>query len=114
MDGESHIMNDPVKLRDLSEKGTRYEHWQELRDLFLLGASALEKINKRYWTDKDYIHYGALRLAEELIQKQIELAGRHDYVSYDTQRQVEVASKMARLGTKDTPVEPLSGENPKS
>lgn len=76
-------------LIDLSETLTRYEAYQELRELWQNGIVAIERIQPQYVSKADSITLRSLVAAVELIDKRLlELSG-FDMKKFDLRRTID-------------------------
>jgi hypothetical protein len=79
------IMDSVGSRVPLLEKGTRYDHYMEMKEIFLLGLDVLDRMNPAFVSANDKAMKVKLANAVELITKRI------DYLS-------DFASKTANYG----------------
>src|SRR5208282_4100148 len=68
-----------IKL-DLMEKGTRYQHYYELKEVFLLGIDVIDRMNQSYVSDTDKKMKADLTTTVGMIEKRLAYL-----VSYSTE-----------------------------
>ena len=56
---------------DLMEKGTRYQHYYELKEVFLLGIDVIDRINQSYVSDSDKKMKADLETTVSMIEKRL-------------------------------------------
>lgn len=56
---------------DLMERGTRFEHYYELKEVFLLGIDVIDRMNPRYLTESDKLMRTNLTTTVEMIEKRL-------------------------------------------
>lgn len=66
-------MIDSVGARpNLRELGTRYDHYMELKEVFLLGMDVIERMNQSFVSDADRVTKLKLSYAVEMINKRLD------------------------------------------
>lgn len=103
------------KSYDLSERGTRYEHYQELKELFSLGIEVLQNSSKTHPSDSDSLKLAKLRAAVELIDGRLDLlTGYKQLTVYGSKLRVEVdsiPSMKYQMALEDTHAKEIRGAN---
>jgi hypothetical protein len=67
-------MSEPdFKTLDLGEVGTRLDHYNELREIFMVGVEVINSMNPTYLTDIDRATRVRLQNASDSIQRRIDL-----------------------------------------
>lgn len=56
---------------DLMERGTRFEHYYELKEVFLLGIDVIDRMNPNYLTESDELIRTNLKTTVEMIEKRL-------------------------------------------
>lgn len=76
---------------DLRATGTRFEHYMELKEVFMEGVEILERRDPKYLSDDEKEKLGKMRNAAELIGKRLEiLANFEDKTSWDSELRREL------------------------
>jgi hypothetical protein len=67
-------MSEPdFKTLDLNEMGTRLDHYNELREVFMIGVEVIKGMNPSYLTGSDKATQVRLQNAADSIQRRIDL-----------------------------------------
>ena len=56
---------------DLMEKGTRYQHYYELKEVFLLGIDVIDRMNQSHISEMDIEMKRKLTTAVDMIERRI-------------------------------------------
>jgi hypothetical protein len=56
---------------DLQETGTRYDHYMELKEVFLLGIDVIDRMRESYVSDTDKLVKKNLQTAVDMIEKRL-------------------------------------------
>lgn len=56
---------------DLNEQGTRYTHYMELKEVFLLGIDVIDRMNQSYISDSDKVTKTNLLIAVDMIERRL-------------------------------------------
>lgn len=56
---------------DLMERGTRFEHYYELKEVFLLGIDVIDRMNPNYLAESDKLMRTNLKTTVEMIEKRL-------------------------------------------
>ena len=56
---------------DLMERGTRFEHYYELKEVFLLGIDVIDRMNKDYPSESDKTMRTNLKITVGMIEKRL-------------------------------------------
>ena len=94
---------------DLLEKGTRYEHYVELKEVFMLGLDILERMNPSFMSDADKVMRVKLQNTVEVINKRL------DYLSDFTEKTHyygDLAREVNAAGIHRTPLLAGSSDEP--
>jgi len=75
--------------RDLTEVGTRYDHYQELKELWMGGVEVLTRMHENYKTASDEVMRKQLEGAISLIDKQLDILSGFDRKKFDLLREIE-------------------------
>ena len=102
--------------KNLQEKGTRYDHYMELREVFMDGIDVLSRMNPSFVSEHDKGVKVKLQNAVEMITRRIDnLSDFADKTtSYsDLARQIKLVGKhVTPLLTEGSHVEPQSSNQP--
>ncbi len=72
MDVRKAVMDSNGKRINLQEKGTRYDHYMELRELFLDGIDVLTRMNQSFISEADKVVKTKLQHTVEMITRRID------------------------------------------
>jgi|SRR5271165_4578516 len=61
---------------DLSEVGTRLEHYNELREVFMMGVEMLKGLHHAHRSEADVLKLGKLQNAADAIQGRIDILSK--------------------------------------
>ncbi len=64
-------MDSVASKLDLMERGTRFEHYMELKEVFLLGIDVVDRMNQRYLTESDKMMRTNLQTTVGMIEKRL-------------------------------------------
>lgn len=56
---------------DLMERGTRFEHYYELKEVFLLGIDVIDRMNPKYLSESDKLMRTNLKTTVEMIERRL-------------------------------------------
>jgi len=109
-------MDSVGKRMNLQEIGTRYDHYMELREVFMDGIDVLTRMNQSFVSDADKAVKHKLTNAVEMITRRLDnLSDFADKTANygDLARQVRLAGKhVTPLLTEGSDVEPKSSNQP--
>ena len=92
---------------DLNETVTRYDHYMELKEVFMTALDIIERRAPNLQTDGDKKMKAKLEPTIELIDRRIRFLADYDSKIFFTRREVEDAHRKLQLtGGKDTQVDP--------
>ena len=86
-----------IERPDLSHVGTRYEHYQELRELYAEGAEILRNLSPNLKFDKDYTKQKLFEEMVKLIDGRLELLGNYRDACFKIGRVVDAIPVTKRL-----------------
>lgn len=64
-------MDSVASKLDLLETGTRYSHYMELKEVFLLGIDVIDRMNQNYLSESDKLMKKNLQTTVEMIEKRL-------------------------------------------
>lgn len=64
-------MDSVASKLNLLERGTRYDHYMELKEVFLLGIDVIDRMNPNYLTESDKLMRTNLKTTVEMIEKRL-------------------------------------------
>ena len=64
------------RVLDLNEVGTRLDHYNELREVFMLGVELLKGLNPMHRTDADLAKMGKLQNAADAVTGRIDMLAK--------------------------------------
>ncbi len=107
------IESSKPEMLDLMETGTRYEHYQELKEIFMRG---IEEIARLTWKAPDDLATSdEMKIAVKLIQKRLDfLSNREKKTAYSSElaqtlREIEHDRKVTKLLCEINPPVPRVG-----
>jgi len=67
---------DSFRALDLNEMGTRLDHYNELREVFMIGVALLKELNPAYRSDADKVKQDRLQHAADEIKGRIDMLAK--------------------------------------
>jgi hypothetical protein len=86
------MMDSVVARLDLEELGTRFNHYMELKEVFLLGIDVIDRMRPTYISDADRATRIKLTSAVEMINKRL------DYLSDFSDKSISLAREVRAAG----------------
>ena len=93
---------------DLMEKGTRYQHYYELKEVFLLGIDVINRMNQNYLSDVDKEMRQKLVVTVDMIERRI---GYLCNYSMETSSWSDLAREIDRIPIHRTPLSAAGSPN---
>ncbi len=95
------------KKLDLNAQGSRYDHYMELKEVFMTALDIIERRAPNLQTDGDKKMKAKLEPTIELIDRRIRYLADYDSKIYGVNREIEAAHRKLELtGGRDTRVDP--------
>jgi hypothetical protein len=66
------MSEEDFRTLDLNEVGTRFDHYNELREVFMLGVEMIKGLHPNYYTDSDKEKQQKLQNAADAVQGRID------------------------------------------
>lgn len=102
---ESGMDSIATKL-DLQETGTRYSHYMELKEVFMLGIDVIERMQPGHLSEGDKKTKAKLEAAVEVIEKRIKYLADFDTKIYAVNRAIDAAGTNRTLLTEGDKTNP--------
>ena len=120
MDVRKAVMDSNGKRLNLKEMGTRYDHYMELREVFMDGIDVLTRMNQSFISDADKIVKTKLTHTVEMITRRLDnLSDFADKTANygDLARQINLVGKhvtplLTEGGKSDAKPEPQVADKP--
>ena len=91
MNVKEAMMDSVGEKLDLMQQGTRYDHYMELKEVFLLGIDLIEKMQPQYRTPQDMVTRVKLAAAVEVIDKRMAYLSDYNDKIFAVGREVRAA-----------------------
>ena len=74
---------------DLLETGTRYSHYMELKEVFLLGIDVIDRMNPKYLSESDKLMRTNLKTPVEMIERRLAYLANYSTMAFDLAREID-------------------------
>jgi hypothetical protein len=83
------------------ERGTRFEHYYELKEVFLLGIDVIDRMNPKYLAESDKLMRTNLKTTVEMIEKRLGYLTNYSTMTLDYS---DLAREIDRIPIHRTPL----------
>ncbi len=94
-------MDSVASKLNLLERGTRYDHYMELKEVFLLGLDVIDRMNQKYLTESDKLMRTNLKTTVEMIERRLAYLANYSTM---TSGYSDLAREIDRIPVHRTPL----------